>query len=62
MSLLFLDNRSCKKCVWLFLSTVATKYFYQSKHQMVPNAIRFLLSSLIANMATISINFQQKFF
>ena len=28
---------------------------------MVVNAIRFLLSSLIANMATILINFQQKF-
>ena len=28
---------------------------------MVLNAIRFLLSSLIANMATILINFQQKF-
>ena len=28
---------------------------------MVLNAIRFLLSSLIANMATILINFQRKF-
>ena len=28
---------------------------------MVLNAIRFLFSSLIANMATILINFQQKF-
>ena len=36
-------------------------YRYHSIQQMVLNAIRFLLSSLIANMATILISFQQKF-
>ena len=36
-------------------------FLYQSKQQMVPNALRFLLSSLIANMTMILINFQQKF-
>ena len=49
MSLVFLENCSYKNSVKLFLSTGATQYFYQSKQQMVRNAIRFLLSSLIAN-------------
>ena len=34
---------------------------YQSKQQMVLNAIRFLLSSQIENIGTILINFEQKF-
>ena len=58
---MFLENRSYKKSALLFLPTGATPYLYQSKQQMVLNAIRFLLSYLIANMATILINFQRKF-
>ena len=61
MSLVFVENCCCKKNVLLFLSGHATRNFYQSKQQMVLNAICFLLSSLIENMATILINFQQKF-
>ena len=64
MSLVILENCSYKKSVLLFLSTGATRtqdFFCQSKQQMVFNAIRFLLSCLIANMATIIINFKQKF-
>ena len=60
MSLVFLENCS-QKSVSLFLSNGANQYFYQSKQQMVLNAIHFFLSSLIANMATILIGFQQKF-
>ena len=64
---MFLEYCSYKKAilvifVWLFFVNWRCSIFlYQSKQQMVLNAIRFLLSSLIANMETILINFQQKF-
>ena len=59
---MFLENRSYKKCVLLFLLTGATQYIlYQSIQRTVLNAICFLLSSLIANMETILSNLQQKF-
>ena len=62
MSLVFLENYSYNESLLLFLSTgIAQYFFYLSIQQMVLHAIRFLLSSLIANMATILINFQQKF-
>ena len=59
MSLVFLENCFYKKSALLLLFTDTTQYFFI--HQMVLNAIRFLLSSLIANLAKILINFQQKF-
>ena len=61
MNLVFLENCSYEKSVLLFFQLALLNIFYQSKQQMVLNAIRFFLSSLIANMATILINFQQKF-
>ena len=62
MSLVFLENCSYKKeCIATFVYWHYSIFLYQSKQQMVLNAIRFLHSSLIANIATISINVQQKF-
>ena len=48
-------------CIAIFVNWHHSTFLYQSKQQMVLNAIRFFFSSLIANMATILINFQQKF-
>ena len=45
----------------MFVNWRYSIFFYQLKQQMVLNAICFHLSSLIANMATILINVQQKF-
>ena len=51
---MFLENWVNKKSVLLFLSTGATQYFfYRSIQRTVLNAIRFLLSSSIANIETI---------
>ena len=50
-----------KMCIAIFANCRYSIFFYQSNVQMVLNAIRVLLSSLIANMAAILINFQQKF-
>ena len=60
MNLVFLENCSYKKSVLLFLSTSDIQYYflYESKQQVVLNAIRSLLSSFIASMAKILINFQ----
>ena len=50
---MFLENRVYKKSALLFLSTGATQYFfYQSIQRTDLNAIRFLLSSSIANIET----------
>ena len=62
MSLLFLENCSYKKSVIAFFVNWRYSIFlHQPKERMVLSAIRFLLSSLIANVATILINFWQKF-
>ena len=47
-------------CIDFFVSWRYSIFLYQSKQQMILNAICFF-SSLIANMATILIDFQQKF-
>ena len=64
MSLVVFENCSYKKSVLLFLSSDATHYFFINRYSkiMILNAIRFLLSGLIAlaNMATILISFQQR--
>ena len=60
MGLVLLENCSYKKSVLLFFQ-LALINISMSKQHIVLNPIRFLLSSLKANMATISINFQQKF-
>ena len=59
MSLVFSENCSYKKSVGLllFCLLMLLNIFFQSIQQMVLNAIRFLLSSQKANMATILINF-----
>ena len=44
-----------------FVNWHYSTFLYQSKQQMVLNAIRFFFSCLIASLATILINFQQKF-
>ena len=48
-------------CVTVFVNLHYLAFLSQSKQQMVLDAIRFFLAVLIANMATILINFQQKF-
>ena len=59
---MFLENCSYTKSVLLFLSTGATEYFFTSSiPRTVLNAIRFIPSSLIANLEIILSNFQQKF-
>ena len=50
-----------KECIAIFVNWHYSTFLYQLKQQMVLNAIRFVFSSLIANMETILINFQQKF-
>ena len=57
MSLKFLKNCSYKKS---FRQLALFFFFYQSIQETVINAICFLPSSLLANKANISINFQQK--
>ena len=62
MSLVCLENCSYKKSVLLFFVNWRYSIFLNRLiQQMVLNAICYLLCSLIANMATILINFQQKF-
>ena len=61
MSLVYFENCSYKKSIAIFVNWRNSVFLYQSIPSVVLNAICFFLSSLIANMATILINFQQKF-
>ena len=50
-----------KECIAIFVNWRYLIFLSQLKQQMVLNAIRLFLRSLIANMVTILINFQQNF-
>ena len=58
---MFLENYSYKECIAIFVNWRYSIFLYQSIQRTVLSAIRFLLSSLIANMEIILSNFQQKF-
>ena len=49
-----------KMCIAIFANWHYSIFLYQSKQQMVLNAIRFILISLKANLAMIFISFVQK--
>ena len=55
-----LENRFYKRSVLLFLSTGTTQHFFISRKSKWFSMQFAFFSSLIANMATIWINFQQK--
>ena len=61
MRLVFLENRSYKRSVLLFLSTGDTQHFFISRNSKWISMQFAFSSSLIANMAMILINFQLKF-
>ena len=57
-----LENHSYKRIVLLFLSIGTTQHFFISRNsKWFSMQFAFFFSNLIANMATILINFQQKF-
>ena len=60
---MFLENCVYKKSVFYFCRLALLNIFLSvdTANGSQYSTIRFLLSSLIATMATISINFQQKF-
>ena len=58
MSFMFLKNCFNKKCIAIFVNWLYSIFLIQSIQRTVFSAVRFLLSSLIANIQTILINFQ----
>ena len=61
MSLVFLKNRSYKTSVLLFLSTGNTQHFFISRNSKWISMQFAIFFSLVANITTVLINFQQKF-